>query len=224
MTTTEFALRMAIALALGTLIGAEREWHHKLAGLKTNALVCVGAALFSALGYAYPNSDPSRIAAQIASGIGFLGAGAILRDGMNIRGLTTAATVWCAAGIGAMCGSGWMLNAAIGTIFIVMCNVVLKECAGLFFKTGGVESLNDQNITLVFSTEKSEALELRKQITDFLKAHHLLIKGIAIDPVNGHMSWSVNVMASSATTHVDAESLCEEFSLRFKTPAGWRIS
>lgn len=223
MNLMDFVLRVGCALALGTLIGAEREWRHKLAGLKTNALVCVGAALFSILGYAYPGSDPSRIAAQIASGIGFLGAGAIIRDGMNIRGLTTAATIWSAAAVGAMAGSGWIAQALIGTVFIVACNVVLKECSRLFFKTGGFEALTDQPITLTFSTDRDDALKLRKPITNFLESHHLLIRAVSIEPVNGHMSWRISVAASSATTHPNAETLSEEMADQFYFPVGWNV-
>ena len=119
---TDFVVRVGVALILGSLIGAEREWRNKLAGLKTNALVCVGSALFTCIGFyagaASEYADPTRIAAQIASGIGFLGAGVIMRDGMSIRGLTTAATVWCAVAgglgqdgaIGEGHGGGWIVD------------------------------------------------------------------------------------------------------------------
>ena len=136
MTLTDFAIRVGLALLLGSLIGAEREWRHKLAGLKTNALVCVGSALFTCIGYqasSMGHADPTRIAGQIASGIGFLGAGAILRDGLTIRGLTTAATVWCAAAIGSLAGAGMLVHAVVGTGFIFGCNFALKEMAGMLF-------------------------------------------------------------------------------------------
>lgn len=220
----DFATRLAVALALGTLIGAEREWRHKLAGLKTNALVCVGSALFTLLSFAYSKGDPTRIAAQVASGIGFLGAGAILRDGLTIRGLTTAATIWCAAAVGAMAGTGWLIHAAVGTGFIVTCNVLLKECARIFFKTGGFESLNDQSAIITFHTERERAIELRKPVTQFMHENHLLIRSISLDPVNGHMAWTMCVSASSSSDHINAESICEGLADRFAVAAGWRLS
>lgn len=102
----ELTLRLAAALVVGVIIGIERQWRHKMAGLRTNVLVSVGAAMFCLIAaLSAHEASPTRIAAQIASGIGFLGAGVILRDGLNIRGLNTAATLWCAAAAGAMAGS-----------------------------------------------------------------------------------------------------------------------
>lgn len=99
-TIFDFSGRAAIALALGALIGAERQWHQRMAGLRTNALVALGAALFELYAVLLEGSnavDPTRIAAYVVSGVGFLGAGVILRDGVNVRGINTAATVWCSA-------------------------------------------------------------------------------------------------------------------------------
>jgi putative Mg2+ transporter-C (MgtC) family protein len=96
----DLTFRIFVAIALGAAIGLERQWRLRTAGIRTNALVSVGAALFvivGAVGLGGPNADPTRVAAQVVSGIGFLGAGVILRDGFNIRGLTTAATLLCAA-------------------------------------------------------------------------------------------------------------------------------
>jgi putative Mg2+ transporter-C (MgtC) family protein len=111
MTPTPFPetfLRLALAAVLGGAIGLEREFRHKPAGLRTNMLIAIGSALFSILSVdlgAGPGS-PDRIAAQVVTGIGFLGAGAILRSGENIHGLTTAATIWVNAAIGMAAGLG----------------------------------------------------------------------------------------------------------------------
>jgi putative Mg2+ transporter-C (MgtC) family protein len=124
----DFLLRLAVAVGLGALIGVERQVSHHTAGLKTNALVSAGAALFVMLA-GYPNEHPdaySRIAAQIITGIGFLGGGVILRDGLHIRGLTTAATLWCAGAVGALAGSGVPRRAAIGCAAVLIINIVLK--------------------------------------------------------------------------------------------------
>jgi putative Mg2+ transporter-C (MgtC) family protein len=111
-------LRLFVAAVLGGAVGLERELREREAGLRTHLVVCVGAALFtlvSAYGFAGVRTDPTRIAAQIVSGIGFLGAGAIIRQGLNVRGLTTAATLWLVAGIGMAAGAGWWEAAVIAT-------------------------------------------------------------------------------------------------------------
>jgi putative Mg2+ transporter-C (MgtC) family protein len=102
-----FAIRLGLALILGAFIGAERQWRQRMAGLRTNALVAAGAAMFVMLSAVTARPDDSfRIAGQIVSGIGFLGAGVILRNGLNITGLNTAATLWCSAAIGTLAGYG----------------------------------------------------------------------------------------------------------------------
>ena len=225
------AINLAAAWAAGSLIGAERTYNGRAAGFRTHALVglAAAAAMTTAMNApllnmsGFPPGDATRVTQGVMTGVGFLGAGAILRDGMNIRGLTTAATIWCAAAVGAMAGSGWIVQALIGTVFIVACNVVLKECARLFFKTGGFEPLTDQPITLTFCTDRDDALKLRKPITNFLESHHLLIRAVSIEPVNGHMAWCICVAASSSTTHPNAETLSEEMADQFSIPVGWKL-
>ncbi|GAA1456748.1 MgtC/SapB family protein [Nocardiopsis exhalans] len=126
----EFALRLGCALALGALVGVERQWRARMAGLRTNALVAVGSALFVLLAVnTVDEISPTRIAAQVVSGIGFLGAGVILRDGINVRGINTAATIWCAAAVGVLAGSGLYLGALMGAATIVAANVLLRPIA-----------------------------------------------------------------------------------------------
>jgi putative Mg2+ transporter-C (MgtC) family protein len=112
-------LRLTVAAALGGSIGLERELRERQAGLRTHLVVCVGSALFtlvSAYAFTSPRVDPTRIAAQIVSGIGFLGAGAIIRQGLSVRGLTTAATLWLVAAIGMASGAGYYDAAIIATL------------------------------------------------------------------------------------------------------------
>ncbi|KAI3490330.1 hypothetical protein L1887_45789 [Cichorium endivia] len=116
-------------MLLGAIIGAERQWRQRMAGLRTNALVATGAAVFILSSVSTSPDSPGRIAAQIVSGIGFLGAGVIMREGMNIRGLNTAATLWCSAGIGVLCGLGQFWNAAMASLIILCANILLREAA-----------------------------------------------------------------------------------------------
>ncbi|MGZ4256837.1 MAG: MgtC/SapB family protein [Gaiellaceae bacterium] len=121
----ELLLRLALAAALGGAIGFERELRDREAGLRTHTLVSLGAALFTIAGaYGFRDFhgsfDPTRIAAQVVTGIGFLGAGAIIRQGLSVRGLTTAATLWVAAAIGLTAGAGYYAAAVITTGLVLL--------------------------------------------------------------------------------------------------------
>jgi len=125
----DLIVRLAVALAFGAAIGAERQWHQKMAGLRTNTLVAIGSAGFVILGaLASPAEGPMdpRIAAQIVTGIGFLGAGVILREGVTVHGLNTAATLWCSAMVGAFAGAGYLIAGLCGTGFVVLTNLGLR--------------------------------------------------------------------------------------------------
>jgi putative Mg2+ transporter-C (MgtC) family protein len=119
--------KIVLATALGYLIGLERELHGKVVGTRTISLIAIGAALFMLISPSMLEGDNSRIVAQVVSGIGFLGAGIIFKDGDSIKGLTTAATVWCAAAIGCLCGFGMFAEAILGTIAIMTVNICFKH-------------------------------------------------------------------------------------------------
>ena len=122
-----------MALALGAGIGLERQWHHRLAGLRTNALVSIGSARFVLAGILVPGeSSPTRVAAQVASGIGFLGAGVIIREGLSVRGLNTAATLWCSAAVETLAGFGLGRAAALTTAAVILTNLGLRPLARRF--------------------------------------------------------------------------------------------
>lgn len=123
----EFGLRILAGVGLGSAIGFERQWRSKMAGLRTNALVSLGSALFVVMGaYAFGSGDPTRVAAQVASGIGFLGAGVIIKQGASISGLNTAATLWASAAVGSLAGGGMFVAATGGTVAVIAANVLLR--------------------------------------------------------------------------------------------------
>ncbi len=139
----EIVLRVAVAAALGGVVGFEREFSDQPAGFRTHILVALGAMLFTMVG-AYGisafaasdvaiNFDPTRIAAQVVSGIGFLGAGAILREGLNVKGLTTAAALWVTAAIGVAVGLGYWLPAVATTVGAVAALYGLKRIERVVF-------------------------------------------------------------------------------------------
>ena len=129
MILSEFIFRLGAALLAGLAIGFERQWHHKTAGLRTNLLVATGAAVFVLLSIelkAVESSiDITRIIAQVVTGVGFLGAGIIFREGNNVNGLTSAATIWCSAAIGCMAASGFFMETLICTLTVIVVNSFL---------------------------------------------------------------------------------------------------
>jgi putative Mg2+ transporter-C (MgtC) family protein len=128
----EFTLRLLAALAAGMLVGIERQFQHKKAGLRTHSLVALGSALFVLIAQSVGeglNFDPTRVLGQVVTGIGFLGAGVILHQGATVLGLTTAATIWCSAGLGCAAGFGYYKEAGIAALFIIFVNYVLQKLA-----------------------------------------------------------------------------------------------
>lgn len=130
MNWAQFALNLEAAFALGSLIGVERQWPQRMAGLRTNALDATGAAMFVMLAMPLPDNT-MRVAAQVVSGIGFLGAGVIMREGLTVRGLNTAATLWCSAAVGTLSGSGQIRLALIGAAGVLLANFGLRPIARL---------------------------------------------------------------------------------------------
>jgi putative Mg2+ transporter-C (MgtC) family protein len=122
-----FLLNISVALALGIAIGLERQWRQHQAGLRTNALVSLGAALFVSLSRLMGDENsPTRIASYIVSGIGFLGGGVILRDGLTVKGMNTAATLWCTGAAGTLAGAGFPLEALAGTVAVLTVHLGLR--------------------------------------------------------------------------------------------------
>ncbi len=124
----DVVLRLMSALLLGMLMGVEREVHGRPAGLRTHGLVSIGSALFTliSIGMLGQRADPGRIAAGVVTGIGFLGAGTIMRYGFSVYGLTTAASIWAAAAVGMACGVGWLPAALIATATVLLTLALLR--------------------------------------------------------------------------------------------------
>ena len=153
MFNVDFIIRLFLALALGFALGLERELTNKYAGLRTHILVCLGACVFTILSiYGFPTfaegdnvlieqatgvRDTARIAAQIVTGIGFIGAGTVLRNGPMVFGLTTAATLWIAASIGMACGAGLFDVALISTVFSIAVLTLIRIFEKQILPTSG---------------------------------------------------------------------------------------
>ncbi|GAS98419.1 MgtC-like protein [Mycolicibacterium canariasense] len=181
MTTADMLLRLAAGMGLGALIGFERQYRARMAGLRTNALVSAGATLFvllSAHGFAGATADPTRVAAQIVSGIGFLGGGVILREGLTVRGLNTAATLWCSAAVGALAGAGMYPAAAAGAAAVIVIHVVMRPI-GMFVDRRPVTTA-EAPATYTFRALGAEAAEahIRAVLVDALSRTDLALQSV----------------------------------------------
>lgn len=159
----DVSLRLVVALLLGAAIGVERQWRQRSAGLRTNALVALGAAAFALVGFSMAGeASPSRMAAQVVSGIGFLGAGAIMREGLNVRGLNTAATLWCSAALGVACGAGLFAPAALVAALIVAVNIVIRPLVAAIDRApqAGAEVERAWRITATCKAEAEATIRL----------------------------------------------------------------
>jgi putative Mg2+ transporter-C (MgtC) family protein len=131
LTIGTFSLRFAIALVFGSLIGLERQWRQRMAGTRTNALVSAGAAAFVMSGFLIHGdlSGQARIVSYVVSGVGFLGAGVIFKENLQVRGLNTAATIWCSASVGVIAGLGYPNYAAVVMLGVLITNTILRPLA-----------------------------------------------------------------------------------------------
>lgn len=134
MNLINITMQLGLAFLLGAAIGLEREYRQKSAGLRTNTLVCVGSAAFILMSYAIGGDAVGRIASYVISGIGFLGAGVIMKDGVSVRGLNTAATIWCSAAIGLFAGSGLSIQAVILTCIIMLAHLLLRPISNQIYR------------------------------------------------------------------------------------------
>ena len=179
-TTETVAFRMLLSLLVGAIVGIEREYHKQPAGLRTHILISMGSTLIMLLSIYIPQTfqqyqpaDPSRIAAQVVSGIGFLGAGAIMKFGFNVKGLTTAASIWVIAAIGLAIGAGMFWATAIATGILLFALILLDFFEKWIFPAKFIKQLR------VYS---SEGFDLKTDpILGLLKKHKVNVRTIDID-------------------------------------------
>ena len=173
----ELFFRLALACALGGVIGYERQSRRKSAGLRTNMLVCLGSCLIMVLSMqlyqdveGHTNADPARLAAQVVSGIGFLGAGAIMKEGVTVTGLTTAACLWVVAGVGLAVGCGYYEGALLTTTLVFITLGALSRIDEWV--------MHEQNLSLSVATEDREG-QLSK-ISETLETLGLHVRALRV--------------------------------------------
>lgn len=172
----EMILRLVLSTALGGAIGFEREIGNRPAGLRTHILVSVGSTLIMLVSkYGFDSgTDPARLAAQVVSGIGFLGAGTILRTGNTVQGLTTAASLWVCAGIGLAIGSGFYLGAIVSVVLVLLSLIILVRVEKLVF-------ISKKRSFKIVALERAGLIG---DIGTFFGEYNLVIKKIEINPLD----------------------------------------
>jgi putative Mg2+ transporter-C (MgtC) family protein len=159
------------AFVLGTLIGAERQYRQRSAGLRTNVLVAVGAAAFVDLANRLNGAEGSvRVIAYVVSGIGFLGAGAIMKEGMNVRGLNTAATLWASAAVGCCAGADMVAQAAVLTLFVLGGNTLLRPLVKAIDRTPIDEQASEASYDVTVTTDTGAVAAVREFLLEKLEA------------------------------------------------------
>ena len=159
-----------VAFVLGTLIGAERQYRQRSAGLRTNVLVCVGAAAFVDLANRLHGAEGAvRVIAYVVSGIGFLGAGAIMKEGLNVRGLNTAATLWASAAVGSCAGADMGAQSVALTIFVLAGNTLLRPLVNAIDRIPLNERSSEATYEISVTTDARRSGEVRDFMNERLE-------------------------------------------------------
>jgi putative Mg2+ transporter-C (MgtC) family protein len=160
---------LAVAFVFGTLIGAERQYRQRSAGLRTNVLVAVGAAAFVDLANHLSGNDGSvRVIAYVVSGIGFLGAGAIMKEGGSVKGLNTAATLWASAAVGSCAGADMVAQSALLTAFVLAGNTLLRPLVNAIDRFPINEQTSEATYEFSVTTDRDSAAAIREALTEKL--------------------------------------------------------
>ena len=218
------ALRLVVALLLGAAVGVERQYRQRAAGLRTNALVALGAAGFALIGFSMAGeASPSRMAAQVVSGIGFLGAGAIMREGLNVKGLNTAATLWCAAAVGVACGAGFFALAALAAGLIIAVNIVIRPLVGLIDRSPRAGAEEERAFRIAATCTPGSEGPIRLLLVKQIAASEARLLRLDSEEVEGgaHVALTARVIAAG-----DAVAAIEAIIARLSlepavTRAGW---
>ena len=201
-----------LALLCGSVIGLERQWHRRLVDLKTNALVALGACLFILVtdnGTEF--QDYVRMAGQIVVGVGFIGGGLLFREGAQTKGINTAATLWCCAAVGILCGIDRWMEALIATLTIVSANTILRQVAQyLNLKMGANDSLTE-TVQLALTCLPADSAQLQNQVMAFCDTHYLEIKSSKWEITEGTAHLTYIVLFEHAQYSHEGQTLLQQW-------------
>jgi len=190
-----FLIRITVCFVLGIIIGIERQSRRKIAGVRTITLVSLGAFLFVSVSDLTSSNDITRIAAQVVSGMGFLGAGVIIRDGANVRGLNTAATLWCSAAIGTLCALGLVVEAVVGVSYILLSNILLRFVARKMMSKNVSNDRSNYDLKLTCLEDKETVI--KNLLIKELKNNHSSIKNFSTSKVDGQYKIEIQLESTN---------------------------
>lgn len=201
-------ISLGAAFVLGTVIGAERQLRQRSAGLRTIVLVAVGAAAFVDIGMRlWDHEGAVRIIAYVVSGIGFLGAGVIMKEGANVRGLNTAATLWASAAVGACAGVDRVAEAALLTAFILAGNTLLRPLVNFINSIPIDEGSAEANFEVRIAADPDHVPQLRDLLTARLKAARYPIANIELDEASDDLTEIVATLVSTSAKQRDLDGI-----------------
>lgn len=222
----DFVIRLFSAFILGMIIGFERQYRQRMAGIRTNVLVCVGACLFVMFSSLEATGDKTRIAAQVVTGVGFLGGGVILREGFNVRGLNTAATLWCTAAVGVLASGGYLLYAVFGALAIVISNTLLRPIARRMYHTEAHDIDEEYTYVINIKCMESQEFHMRSLLMQMVAGEKIMLRNL--ESKDAEEVGKVRVKAeviSIGKSDMEMERIVGSLSLETGVvAAGWEVS
>ncbi len=224
MTIMEFAMRIGASVLFGFLIGAERQMTGHMAGIRMNILVCLGTNLFVLFSALMDAPDPTRIAAQIVSGVGFLGSGIIFKEGVHVRGLNTAATIWCTAAIGVLTSSGELLYALTATGMLLAANLLFRPIANWIRPLECFDESENYYKVTVTCTEDKE-LPIRSALMNLVRGTRFLLMNLeSADIIGDKVEIEATFLCAGRRRDEIAENLIGKVALEEGvTSIGWEM-
>ena len=227
MEAQEIAVRLAAAMLFGSVIGFERQWLQRMAGLRTNSLVALGAAGFVVLSMTISNDNtPPQVAAQVVSGVGFLGAGVILREGINVTGLNTAATLWCSAMVGTFAGAGQLAASGIAAGFVVLTNLFLRPLVRLINRQPRGAAEIETHYSVEVRCQGDQEAHVRALLLQAASASGLSLRRLTSENLEDSRQVTVSALLVSADRNDGAlEQIIGRISLEpFVTAVHWQAA
>lgn len=220
------AFSILVAFVLGTLIGAERQYKQRSAGLRTNTLVAVGAAVFVDIGQRLGGDvEAVRVISYVVSGIGFLGAGVIMKDGLNIRGLNTAATLWCTGAVGACAGADLVAEAVMAAAFVLAANMLLHPLVDRINRAPVDDEGGESKFELHVTTRPDSLAKVRRLVIERLNAAHYPVADLEVAERGDDMVEVTAVLVSTAVVVAEIEAVVADLTTQQAIiDVGWERS
>ena len=223
LTLFDFCIRIGCAVVFGFIIGLERQLTGHVAGIHTCVLVSIGACLFTLFSFMVLTNDLTRIAGQVVTGVGFLCSGIILKEGLNIKGLNTATTIWCTAAVGVVCSTGHIIFAAISAFSLVVCNLVFQFADVI---QPFVRHERGNSYVLTVSCNDTNQFNVRSVIINKLDNKRLHLTNLqSADVIGGLVEIEATVQISGRRKDEYIEKIVSLLALeKGVTKAGWKLA